>query len=215
MWKSIRNLAGLVVWLALPASGWSEESVEERAAAEARRLDVSRAWSDDGGRITSQALRDGKQVLHGVQVVVGPKNWLKEFAVYNQGALEQRAQFYLNGRSFREQRREENGDGSEVIYGPELSQVVAAKAIVDGGVDIGPIKTQAVIAQGQIKNDKRWAGTFLVPVLEAFAFKLMLQEFREGKLIASSPFPIEKLALPKEHRDYDTWMWAFPDWPTK
>lgn len=178
------------------------------------RLDVGSAWSDAGGRITSQKDRgDGTKVLHGVQVIVGPKNWLKEYAVYNGGALEQRTQFYPNGRDFRFQRREHNGGGYEVIYTAERNKVLAEKAIVDGGNDIGPIKIQEVICQGTVKADKRWDGTFLLPVQDGFQLRLMLHEFRKGELVKSTPFPVEKLGLPKEHTKADEWLWDFPEWP--
>lgn len=209
MWKWVASLA-VVVGLGSAVVAMGGES-----SPDAGRLDVSRTWGQDGGRIASQAMHDGKQVLHGLQVVVGPKNWLKEYAVYNLGVFEQATQFYPSGRTFREQRREHNGDGSDVVYEDVPTHLVAQKVIVDGGADIGPIKTQTAIAQGMVKNDRRWSGTFLVPTLEGFATKLMLQEFRDGKIMSSTPFPVEKLGLPEGHREFDTWLWAFPEWPVK
>ena len=183
-------------------------------AAGEERLDVSRVWSDSGGRIVSQQSVGGTKVLHGLQASVGANNWLQEIAVYNAGALEQRCQFYPNGRTFREQLREHNGDGQEVIYTPQRTKLLANKVIVANGVDIGPIKIQDIICQGQIKADTRWSGSFLVPIMDGFTRKLALQEYRDGKLISSAPFPVDKLGLANEHADVRHWLWEFPDWPT-
>ena len=103
--------------------------------------------------------------------------------------------------------REHNGDGDEIIFTPQLDKVVVEKAIVAGGVDIGPIKIQDIICQGHIKAEKRWSGDFLVPVQDGFTTKLMLQQYRDGKLLASSPFPVARLALNKEQADFDGWLW--------
>lgn len=199
--------------LLVVSPGRGDEQSQSSAATDAGRLDVSRAWSDFGGSIISQQDHRGKKVLHGVQVSVGAGNRLKEFAVYNTGALEQRCQFYPNGRTFREQRREHNGDGQEVIYSPQRDKVVAQTAIVADGTDIGPIKTQEVICQGQIKADKRWSGTFLVPHLDGFVTRLMRDEYKDGKLVGSEPFSVDRLALPKGHAEFEGWLWDFPDWP--
>lgn len=195
--------------------GQGGASAARAAAPDEGRLDVHAAWSDDGGRITSQAQRGGEKVLHGVQVITGPRNWLKEYAVYNQGVLEQRTQFYLGGRVFRLQRREANGDGAEAIYSAERTKIVAEQAITDGGVDIGPIRTQDAICQGVVKGDRRWDGRFLVrePIPNGYGLRLMLHEYRQGALIARNPFPAERLGLPKENQTVETWLWEFPDWP--
>lgn len=185
-------------------------------APDAGRLDVRDAFGEGGGRIISQRDRgDGTKVLHGVQVVVGPRNQLLEYTVYNDGALEQRTQFYPNGRTFRFQRREHNGDGYEVLYGPELDHEVVKSLRVSGGVDIGPIKVQSVIAQGTVKADRRWGGTFLVreQVPVAYWLRLRFHEYRDGKLTKNEPFPVDRLGLPKGHADVEHWLWAFPEWP--
>ncbi len=192
MSNSIPRLWSLPGFLVAVMLGFGDEPSQRPLATEQERLDVTRSWSDSGGQVVSQVDLGGKKVLHGVQASVGPNNWLKEFAVYNGGVLEQRCQFYPNGRTFREQRREHNGEGQEVIYAPHRDKVVAEHAIVANGVDIGPIKTQEVICQGQIKSEKRWSGRFLVPHLDGFVRKLTLQEYRDGELVSSTPFPVEK-----------------------
>jgi hypothetical protein len=170
------------------------------------RLDVERSWGQDGGRITSQKDRgDGTKVRHGVQVIVGPKNWLKEYAVYNSGMLEQRTQFYPSGKTFRFQRREQNGDGYEVVYAPNADKVVAeGKAFV-----------QEVLCQGTVKADRCWEGTFLVweAVPKEFGHRLAVHEYRMGKLTQSTPFPANKLGLPEDTKQHNGWLWDSPDWP--
>lgn len=185
-------------------------------APDAGRLDVGGAFGEAGGRLISQKDRgDGTKILHGMQVVLGPRNWLKEYAVFNEGALEQRTQFYPNGRTFRVQRREHNGDGHEVIYTPERNKEIAEDVRVDGGAQIGPLKTQGVICQGTVKADKRWEGSFLVrePIPGEFGRRLRLQEYRKGDLAKSGPFPVEQLGLDKSHTDPKRWLWDFPEWP--
>jgi hypothetical protein len=171
------------------------------------RLDVESSWGQEGGGIISRkSSGDGKRVLHGIQVTVGPKNWLKEYAVYNNGILEQRTQFYPSGRTFRFQRREHNGDGYEVIYAPSADKIVAeGKAVV-----------QQVHCKGTVKADKRWEGTFLVweAIPKEFGLRLAVQEYRKGELIKSTPFSAKKLDLPENTTQHDGWLWDSPDWPT-
>jgi hypothetical protein len=114
-----------------------------------------------------------------------------EYSVFNHGQLEQRFQLYPNGETFRFQYRHANGDGDDVIYGPERTVVVAETVIVASGENIGPIKQQPVLAQGKVKGDKRWEGTFLAEVLDGFETKLVLQHYSEGKLVKSTPTDIE------------------------
>jgi hypothetical protein len=169
------------------------------------RLDVQRSWGPEGGRITSQQDRgDGTKALHGVQVIVGPQNWLLEYAVYNQGNLEERTQFYPSGKTFRYQRREHNGSGYEVVYAPTADQAIDGKAFL-----------QAVLCQGTVKADQRWDGTFLVwePIPNGYGLRLVLQEFRQGKSIQRAPLPPVKLGLPEETQRHDGWPWDTPDWP--
>lgn len=189
--------------------------VEEVAASpDSGRLDVSRNAGADGGSIRSmQDFGDGQRIAHGLQVIVGPNNVLQEYLVYNRGKLEQRTQFYPTGKVFRAQRREHDGSGYEVISTAEDTKVIAESVIVDGGIDIGPIKTQENICFGWVKDDRCWEGQFLVPVQDMFERKVMLQTYREGKLIESVPFPVEKLNLSEKHRDAEEWPWDFPDWP--
>lgn len=184
---------------------------------EGGRLDVGASLSPDGVRITSQKDKgDGTKVLHGVQVIVGSKNWVKEYAVYNNGSLEQRVQFYPNGRTFRRQWREQNGDGEEVVYAPNADVVVAKKVIVADGTDIGPIKVQELLCHGTVKADKRWEGTFLVweGIPMGFGFRLAVQEYVKGELAKSTPFPAKKLDLPEDTTQDRGWLWDSPNWPT-
>ena len=152
-----------------------------------KRLEVGASWAQDSGSIQSQD--DG--VLHGLQVHFGPEKTLREYAVFNRGQLEQRFQFYPDGETFRFQYRHHDGSGDDVIYSRERTEVVSEKVIVDRGGDIGPIKVQKVLAQGKVKNDQRWDGTFLVTVLDGFEDKLILQEYRGGKLVKSTPTNID------------------------
>jgi RNA polymerase sigma factor (sigma-70 family) len=199
------------------APGFASPSPRPGPSPDEGRLDVHSGWSQDGGRITSEKDNgNGTKVLHGVQVIVGPKNWLKEYAVYNNGSLEQRTQFYPSGRIFREQRREHNGDGQEIVWSPEPTKVVAKKLNVADGTDIGPIKVQEVICQGTVKADKRWEGTFLVweTIPERpFEERLAVLEYTKGKLIKSTPLSAKKLGLPENVTMHDGWLWNPPDWP--
>ena len=181
---------------------------------EKARLDVSRSWSDRGGRIISQQKRpDGTKVPHGVQLSVGPNNWLKEFSVYNDGILEQLAQFYPNGREFRFQRREHNGDGYEVIYTAGKPLRFKEKPGPQHDIDLTGFQPQTQLCQGMVKAGKRYDGQFLVRVIDGYAWELMLEQYKKGTLVKSTPFPIEKLGLPEDNTDADTWLWEFPDWP--
>jgi hypothetical protein len=92
---------------------------------------------------------------------------------------------------FRSQYRDHEGNGDDVVYSADRSEVVAEQVIPDGSVDIGPIKQQKVLAQGKVKADRRWSGVFLVRVLEGFEERLVLQEYREGKLIKTAATDIQ------------------------
>jgi hypothetical protein len=189
--------------LLLVQSGQAHEPVAAAHSPDFGRLDVQSAWGSEGGRITSQQPDEhGKDVLHGVQIVVGPKNLLREFAVYNQGRVEQRTQFYPGAKTFRYQRREHNGDGYEVIYAPMEKAVAGGKAF-----------TQEIVAQGSIKNDRRWDGTFLLweTVPGGFARQFVMVTFREGRRTESSAFPLSKLGL--KESDDGSWPWNTPEWP--
>ena len=194
------------------------EPPEQGQPADAGRLDVTGGGADEfsvGGGISSRTdLGDGTKVLHGVQVLLGPKNWLKEYAVFNKGILESRTQFYQNGRTFRSQRREHNGDGQEIVYTAERTKVLAEKVIVDGGVDIGPLTEQEVVCRGTVKADKRWEGAFLVwePVPGEFGERVVMQEYRKGELVNSTPFSVEKLGLPPDaaREGSAAWPWRWP-----
>lgn len=206
----MRRAIAVPLLLALPA-GLAADPPKPPAK---DRLDVSSARRPDTrGRITSQKSVGGKPVLHGLQVVLGPRNWMKETAVYNEGVLESREQFYPNGETFRAQRREHDGSGTEVLYPAEPNRVIADNLKVDGGTI--RVETRDPVATGLVKGDRRWGGTFLERDYEGFAFKLVLREYRDGKAVKSGPFPVEKLGLPKGHTDPDTWLWEFPDWPAK
>jgi len=182
----------------------------------APRLPVSRSQGQDGGTITSERQReDGTLVLHGLQVKYGPRLQIREYSVYNEGQLEQLWQMYPSGNAFRAVHRQGNGDGDETIYSAGATKTVAEKVIVAGGQNIGPIKEQEVIAQGRVKNGQRHDGTFLVRQLKGFQFHWERQEFKDGKLLKSEPFPLDKLAL-KEIPGadaYEHWPWTIPDWP--
>ena len=80
----------LSVLLVPAAKGLGFESEEPRSgpAPDVGRSDVGGAFGEDGGRVTSQMNgTDGVKVLHGVQLILGPRNWLKEYAVYNTGSF--------------------------------------------------------------------------------------------------------------------------------
>lgn len=201
-------LVQVAVLLCLSAGGFSfaAEPPTREPSPDEGRLDVGSVWGPNGGRITSQkGGGNGTKVLHGLQVVVGPKNWLKEYAVYNNGVLESRTQLYPSGRQFRDQRREKNGDGYEIVYAPE-----ADKAVAEGKAFV-----QEVLCQGTVKADMRWEGTFLVweAISDGFGFRLAVQEYRKGKLIKSTLFPAKKLGLHKNVTRHDGWLWDSPDWP--
>jgi RNA polymerase sigma factor (sigma-70 family) len=174
------------------------------------RLGVGMNDSLDGGSIVSAEEQNGKRVLHGVQVKFGPGKRMLEYAVYNRGALESRTQFYPNGKTFRHERREHNGDGHVVVYTPDDSNLVAEKVVVDGGVDIGPIKTQDTICLCMVKADKPWDGKLLAwePIPNGYGRRLMMQEYRNGEKLRSMPFAIEKLGLPEDQRDGWQWPWT-------
>lgn len=196
--------------------GLAADPPTRKASPDEGRLDIGAGWGHDGGRITSQKDRgDGTKVLHGLQVIFGPKKSLKEYAVYNNGKLESRTQFYPNGNEFLRQRREHNGDGYEVVLSPEPTKVIAEKVIVADGTDIGPIKTQEVLCQGTVKADKRWEGTFMVweQIPKGFGFRLAVQEYQKGQWIKSTPFSAKKLGLPENTEQHDGWLWDSPDWP--
>ena len=124
---------------AAAAIGWCQDDEKKSP-----RLLVSRTQASDfGGVLRSEHVRsDGTHVLHGLQVIYGPWAQMKEYSVFNDGRCEQLVQLYPNGKQFRVQWRDHNGDGSEVIYTAASNKVVADKVIVDGGQDIGPIKVQ-------------------------------------------------------------------------
>jgi hypothetical protein len=197
---------------------------------DAGRLDIHGAWSEDGGGIISRhELGDGTKVLHGLQLLVGPRGWVKEHAVFNMGVLESRKQFYANGLTFRHQHREHNGDGYEIIYTAERTKVIIEKVIVDGGVDIGPIKEQDVICRGTVKANQRWEGSFLgwERIPNGFGQRVMMQEYRKGELFKSTPYAVEKLGIPPDpaHKSGGSWAWPWrwqydsaewrvpPEWP--
>lgn len=193
------------------------EGPAKPSSPDAGRLDVSGAFGFDGGSLTSQKDGpNGAKVLHGMQVRMGPNNWLKEYSVFNEGVFEQRTQFFPSGKIFRAQRREHDGSGSDAIYTAESNKVVAQSVKVDGGVDIGPIKVQSEICQGLVKGDKMWNGTFMVrePIPNGYGLRLRIHEYREGKFVKSEPFPIEQLKLPKDKSDIEDWLWDYPDWPS-
>ncbi len=206
-------LAFLFLALAVTPIAWSQAKAVVPTPA---RLPIGRSQGHDGGTLTSEKQRDdGTRVLHGLQVKYGPRLQIREYSVYNEGRLEQLYQLFPNGNSFRVFHRQANGDGDEVVYAAAAMKTVAAKAIVDGGQNIGPIKTQEVLAQGTIKEGQRHSGTFLVRELQGFQFKWMKQEFKDGQVVKSEPFPIDKLDLKiipgadaEEH-----WPWTMPDWP--
>jgi hypothetical protein len=204
-----RKLAVLVTALLCLAAwrlGGAAEPPAPGLSPDEGRLDVQSAWSQEGGSIISrQRSGDQAKVLHGVQVTVGPRNWLKEYAVYNNGVLEQRTQFYPTGKTFRFQRREKNGDGYEVVYAP-----LADKAVADGKAFV-----QEVLCQGTVKADKRWEGTFLVwePIPKQFGVRLAVHEYRKGEMIRSTPFSAKRLDLPENTTPHDGWLWGSPDWP--
>ena len=213
--SAVRLLFAVFFVIATGFRASAEEPAQQRGP-DAGRLDVSGAFGFDDGSLTSQKEGpNGTKVLHGMQVSLGPNNWLKEFSVYNEGVFEQRTQFFPSGKMFRVQRREHNGDGSDTIYTAEPTKVVAQSVKVAGGTDIGPIKVQDVIAQGLVKADKPWDGKFLVrePIPDGFGLRFRLHEYRGGKFVQSEPFPIEQLKLPKNKPDADEWLWRFPDWP--
>jgi hypothetical protein len=179
-------------------------------------LVVSRTQGPDGGTLTSERQReDGTLVLHGLQLKYGPRLQIREYSVYHEGELEQLYQMFPNGNAFRVVHRQANGDGDEVVYSAAASKTVAEKLIVGSGQDIGPIKTQEVLAQGTIKKGQRHHGTFLVRELQGFQFHWLKQEFKDGQVVKSEPFPIDKLDL-KEIPGADAdehWPWTIPDWP--
>ncbi|HZU36795.1 MAG TPA: hypothetical protein VFA18_12830 [Gemmataceae bacterium] len=146
----------LASMLAVSATTVTADHPPRGSASVDHRLDVEGAWSPPyGGSITSwKRHADGSRVYHGVQVIVGPQNSLREYAVYNNGALEQRTQFYPNGDTFRYQRREHNGEGYEVVYAPMQRDAAAAPK--------KPAATQETLCLGRVRADKRWEGTFLV-----------------------------------------------------
>src|SRR5262249_20700788 len=156
-------------------------------------------------------------ILHGLQVRLGPNNVLQEYLVFNEGVLEQRMQLYPSGKFFRMQRREHDGSGSETIYTAESSQGVAQSGKVARGAGIWPNQVQAKIAQGFVKDDKMWKGTFMVrePIPNGYGLRIRLHEYRDGKLVKNEPFPIELLNLPKDKRDEEHWPWNFPEWPQR
>src|SRR3954466_7230428 len=93
---------------------------------DAGRLDVSASLGCDSGSLISQKDGpDGKKLLHGMQVRIGPNNVLQEYSVFNEGLFEQRTQFFPGGKIFRMQRREHNGDESDVIYTADSNKIVA------------------------------------------------------------------------------------------
>jgi hypothetical protein len=185
------------------------EPVPPAAAKDEHRLDVEGAWSPPyGGSITSWKRRtDGTRVLHGVQVIAGANNWLKEYAVYNNGTLEQRTQFYPSGHTFRFQRREKNGDGYEVVYAPTAKGMPTMQHV--------PIYQPVTLSYGQVKADRRWEGTFLTwePIAHGYTTRLVLQEYHNGKWIKSTPFSSEKLGLPANVKQHAGWLWNATDWP--
>ena len=185
------------------------------SGAEPARLDVSYSGRrDTAGRISS--LKDGpggEKVLHGLQVVLGPNNWMKEYLVYNEGSLEQRYQFYPSGEVFRSQFRKHDGDGHETISPALPNRVIAERLKVDGG-EI-KVEVHEPICSGRVQAGQRWEGTFLEREYENFSFKLVLNEYHAGKLVKSEPFPIAKLGLPSGHTNVDSWLWDFPDWPAE
>lgn len=195
-----------ILGMSLAGIGMASEPPKSKPSPDQGRLDVGLSRSQDGGAISSQKDNDGKKVLHGVQVALGPKNWMKEFSVYNNGVLEQRTQFYPNGRRFRFQRREHNGDGYEVVYSPN-----ADKVLLEGKAFV-----QEELTQGTVKGDKRWEGTFLVweQVPMRFETRLAIHEYHKGEMVRSTPFAATKLGLPADVKMHEGWMWSTPDWPS-
>jgi hypothetical protein len=178
------------------------------------RLAIGSTRGATGGRLESEQVRvDGSRALHGLQVAHDAELRIKEYSVYNLGRCEQLVQFYRNGNVFRSQHRDHNGDGDETIYTPQNDKVVADKVIVDGGQNIGPIKVQDALCFGRVKGGKYFSGTFLVRELRGFQFELMLNEYAEGKLVSTKPFPLEKLELDKAEASEENWRWSWPDWP--
>ncbi|MCE9603866.1 MAG: hypothetical protein K8U03_03085 [Planctomycetia bacterium] len=178
------------------------------------RLNVIRYWSPDRGNVRSYQEQDGKQVLHGVQVSFGENNRLREMSVYNAGVLEHRTQFYADGFTFRAQRREHNGDGRDVIYAP-IRKPIAEIGSESEGVGFAPLKSQAVVYEGLVKGDRPWSGSFLVRGIAGFRAVLNLEEYREGLLFSTKPFPVEKFSLPTVDPDAGKWLWEYPDWPNR
>jgi hypothetical protein len=91
--------------------------------------------------------------------------------------------------------------------------VVVESVKVEGGVEIGPIKTQETVCDGVTKDDRRWEGAFLVIERVAYSQRLMRYEYRQGKVVKRESFPLEKLGLSQEQATVDGWPWDFPAWP--
>lgn len=90
---------------------------------------------------------------------------------------------------------------------------MADKVIVDGGHNIGPLKTQERICVGRVKAGKCWEGKFLLHEWRGFQFCWTLQEFKAGQLVESQDFPLDKLGLTAEQASEEKWRWTIPDWP--
>lgn len=216
-----RTIVTIQVTLVFALSIASGSGAEPKAAKKKRAMaapTVIGAISENGGHLISRkAVGKDKFVLHGLQVWVGAPNWVKESTVFKNGVLEKRTQYYPNGRTFREQLRQPNGDGHEIVYTAEREKVIAKSVIVASGEDIGPITMQDQLSRGIVKANKRWSGQFLTweSIPMGFGERLVVQTYREGKVVDSKPFPVEELKLPPHpEQNGGAWPWKWEyDYP--
>ncbi|QDU31377.1 hypothetical protein ETAA8_65340 [Anatilimnocola aggregata] len=206
-------LTVVVLWLAIPLAAFAQTGDAAPKKPEAR-MPIGRTHGMSGGTLQSNHEKsDGTRVLHGLQVVYGPRLQIKEYSVFNLGRCEQLVQIHPNGNSFRMQWREHNGDGHEALYASGADTMIAEKVIVDGGKDIGPIKVPERICLGWVRAGKCYSGTFLMREVQGFQFVLRLHEYKEGKLVNSKPFPFERFGIPVAEATEEKWRWSFPEWP--
>ncbi len=167
------------------------------------------------GHIESRELQGGTSVLHGFQAKTGPGPVIKEYSIYDRGHEAILVQLYPDGEQFRTQHRDRNGDGSETVFSAKRTKVIAKGLKVDGGVI--DIIHQEEICSGRVKAGRCWDGTFLVREYEAFGFNFKLHEYKDGKLLSSVPFPLEKIGIPADKQPHNEgdgkWRWTFPEWP--
>ena len=201
--------------LALFGATGAEPSLPEPAKDVARHVvDVNNLLTDRG-HIESREKQGETSVLHGFQALTGPGPMIKEYSIFDRGHEGVLVQLYPNGEQFRTQNRERNGDGSETIFSAKRTKVIAKGLKVDGGVIDFIVQDET--CSGRVKAGRCWDGTFLVREYVAFGFELRLHEYKEGKLLSSVPFPMEKIGLPPDtqpHNEADgKWRWTFPEWP--